>query len=219
MTAAEFRARFAPQPLSDPPGVWTRPTNQGRIDGGRAAQKGGEQFEAQLEVLHTFYRAKRRADVFKLPVPTRATRDGGAAVRLIYTQRQRADYVGYMGGGRVWQMEAKSCAARLKSLPLIAEAGKRSSGFGLKWHQLMMLADGWDVYGVPGVVVWRNGTEVGLLSPDDVSLYARDRGAKNIPWLLFRPVDPKTCDWLAAMDAWLIAREAILKAGDGVNRL
>lgn len=145
--------------------------SEARIQGGRDAQAGGKQFEADLELTHQVYLKTKMADICRLPVNTQPMprswiidpkKHGGIA--RILSERQRADYFGISGPamrtvdndytlGRCIQMEAKSQLEATKGLTILP---KGKTGHGLTAHQIAGLVQAYE-FGAMVAVVWRNG--------------------------------------------------------------
>lgn len=163
---------------------------------GRAAQKLGDDFEAMLERTHELWRLAGKADIGRLPVdtgpapyriqdPTGKIRPG--QIRVLKS-RQGFDYQGVLEGGRAIAVEAKASASRKTSLGI-------GPGGPIRAHQLERLADGWLRFGRLAAIVWLNGTERLVLTPDAVvraqRLYAAGE-RKSVPvrdWTPYKVVE------------------------------
>jgi hypothetical protein len=196
-----------------------------RAAAGRAAAKGGKEFEKRIGATFGPYAKTGYAYVAFMPIPM-APR-GMMGKCMVYVPKGKAPFDVYGFAPRTAGSPPESSAvfvgAELKRtkdhqtrLPIVHPDAE--SGDGLKYHQLWALANV-AKYGGVARVVWDNGGEVGYLDEQriavalavyDQSLATERRGkgmgpqgSRSIPWENFQPVDDAAIGGVVGLH-WLI---------------
>ncbi len=178
---------------------------------GRTARKAGNRFEQALGDMHKIYQAQCVAMLTPFAMPTRAVVQGvsragkssGQPMRVV-TGAAPYDFAGAMGPkttfpGRHILVEAKSCAKPLKALPISLLR------FGLKPKQLIRINVASHTFDAFSLVVWRNESVVGVLTPDLIHkayVSFRTENKNKIPWSHFIQCPVGSIDYLSVLDVW-----------------
>lgn len=169
---------------------------------GKRAQSQGKHFEHDINLANGEYQRLGMARIEQLPVETQPmptkwlTREHQpkSGICRILAQRAPFDYYGTLGlvgarppenRGRAIAMECKSSGVKT-SMPIGEKSGL------LKPHQLHACAESFRLFGTITVIVWLNGDQRGVLTPDRIvnaDQRYRIQGArsKSIPWSQFMP--------------------------------
>lgn len=190
-----------------------RPKDPHRVIAGTNARAGGEDFERALDQAHAAYLATGTASMDRLPVPTSPMpvswlRDGKMkGISRMLARKQGFDFYGSMGArplggrliGRAVAMESKATRDFKPSLGIGDKGPLRS-------HQVQALAEKYGQFGTMVALVWRNGSERGvMLGPDLVDAWQRVRlgVVKSVSWKGFRPYPVHAIDAGGPIEDWL----------------
>lgn len=194
----------------------TTPKNPDRQLRGKATQGRGKSFEAEINAANAAYERLGMARIEQLPVATQPMpktwlareHQPKSGIARILAERAPFDYYGTLGEigarplanrGRAIAMECKATEKHATRLAI----GKNAT---LKEHQLRACAESWQRFGTVTCIVWRNGDQRGVLTPDrivDAWQKYRIGSRKSIPWDRFLPYPIKRLEDAAPHEHWL----------------